>query len=145
MKRILIIKADGQVSELNILPTSREMQKIVGGWIEHVKVVDRVEDGKPIYTSMYVNEEGLVNELPRNQKATDIYQRNIRIQFPNSKNPFIEANELFKKESIAKGFTIVDTTDADYASDPYISGDAIFFEGYTIAEVDALFDRRERA
>ena len=48
--------------------TLEELQKYVGGLIEIV----RTKDGKP----MIINEEGKINDLPINQKATAIYPYN---------------------------------------------------------------------
>jgi len=67
-----LIKSNGE--EINVLPqnktdfTLEELQKYVGGLIEIV----RTKDGKP----MIINEEGKINDLPVNQKATAIYPYN---------------------------------------------------------------------
>ena len=67
-----LIKSNGE--EKNVLPdnkmdfTLEELQKYVGGLIEIV----RTKDGKP----MIINEEGKINDLPINQKATAIYPYN---------------------------------------------------------------------
>ena len=67
-----LIKSNGE--EKNVLPqnktdfTLEELQKYVGGLIEIV----RTKDGKP----MIINEEGKINDLPVNQKATAIYPYN---------------------------------------------------------------------
>ena len=64
-----LIKANGE--ETNVLPKNKtdfkldELQTFVGGIIEIVKT----KDGR----TMVINEEGKINELPINQKATDIY------------------------------------------------------------------------
>ena len=64
-----LIKANGE--ETNVLPKNKtdfkldEMQNYVGGFIETV----RTKDNK----IMVINEEGKINELPMNEKATDLY------------------------------------------------------------------------
>lgn len=144
-KQILVVTATGQVTRLEKAPTLKEMQTIVGGYIEHVTVLDRIENGKFIYTSMYINEEGLIHDLPRNEKATAVYQRNIREQFPDSPNSFQEANEAFRKQTEESGATFIDTTTKEYANDPYICGDVILFAGYTRDEVTEIFEEGDAA
>jgi len=67
-----LIKSNGE--EINVLPknktdfTLEELQKYVGGLIEIV----RTKDNK----TMVINEEGKINNLPINQKATAIYPYN---------------------------------------------------------------------
>ena len=67
-----LIKSNGE--EENVLPNNKrdfqldELQKYVGGLIEIVKT----KDGR----TMVINEEGKINELPINQKATALYQYN---------------------------------------------------------------------
>jgi hypothetical protein len=64
-----LIKSNGE--ETNVLPKNKtdfkldELQNYVGGFIEIVKT----KDGR----TMVINEEGKINELPINQKATDLY------------------------------------------------------------------------
>lgn len=49
--------------------TLKELQDFVGGWIE----VGYLDDGR----LMVVNEEGKVNNLPYNSRATEIYQEHV--------------------------------------------------------------------
>jgi Domain of unknown function (DUF3846) len=64
------IKANGE--ETNVLPKNKtdfkldELQNYVGGFIEIV----RTKGNK----MMIINEEGKINELPVNYKATEMYQ-----------------------------------------------------------------------
>ncbi len=64
-----LIKTDG--TETIVYPahgksfTLQELQKLVGGYIEMVRTVD----GK----QMIINEEGKLNDLPVNDKATVLY------------------------------------------------------------------------
>lgn len=51
---------DGEIQKHEGVPTLEEMQKVVGGWIEPVDFIED-EDGR---ISIYVNEEGLMHNLP---------------------------------------------------------------------------------
>ncbi len=70
------IKADG--TEVTVKPlhgktfTLEELQKYVGGFIELVYTKDEKE--------MYVNEEGLIHNLPLNDKATRILAHRYGLQ-----------------------------------------------------------------
>lgn len=44
-------------------------------WFERVAVLDNFGDGKMRPLDMFVDENGLVKHLPRNEKATTIYRR----------------------------------------------------------------------
>ena len=67
-----LIRSNGE--ETNVTPQNKtdfqltELQKIVGGFIEIVKT----KDGR----TMVINEEGKINDLPINQKASLLYQYN---------------------------------------------------------------------
>jgi hypothetical protein len=64
-----LIKTNGE--ETNVLPKNKtnfkldELQNFVGGLIEIVKT----KDGR----TMVINEEGKINDLSINQKATELY------------------------------------------------------------------------
>lgn len=142
IKEIQLIKADGTVTVLEAPPSIAEMQRLLGGFIEHVRVVDHIKDnGHIIMTSMYVNEEGLINGLPRNDKATELYQRLTRAQYPDAPNPFRAAQEAFKR-SFGDALIVIDAPAEaggdSYNDDPWIAGDAIFFAGYTCEEADRV-------
>jgi len=126
-------------------PTFQEMKRFIDGFVERVKVLDYVDNnGKFHYTYMFVDEEGLLKDLPKNAIATKIYQRNIRYQYPNEKDPFCKADEDFHKELRQRGFTVIDRTVGlpNYTkSNPSIAGRAIYFQGYTCDEVDELLDQ----
>jgi len=135
-KEILVLKTDGTTAVLGYNPNLKEMQRILGGYIEHVRVLDRIENGTFIYTSMYINETGLIDNLSRNTKATEIYQRNVRMQFPEAENPFLAADQQFLA---AMGDTaVIDVRPPEYKEEPWIAGDVILFSGYTCEEVRAL-------
>jgi hypothetical protein len=67
-----LIKSNGE--EINVIPNNKkdfqldELQKYVGGFIEVVRT-----KGNKI---MVINEEGKINDLPINQKASQLYQYN---------------------------------------------------------------------
>lgn len=144
-KQITILRADGRVEPFTSKVTLKALQEAVGGHIEHVRVLDRIEDGRFIYSSMYVNDEGLLNGLPRNVKATEAYQHNIRAQYLNSANPFKDADDDFRKQFEAKGFKIINGAPSSveasgYDDDPWIAGDAVLFQGYTCDEANDLYE-----
>jgi hypothetical protein len=141
-KQILIINADGTQTELDHVPLTGEMLKIIGGMIDAVSVVDRIEDGRPIYTYMFVHDQGLMIGLPRNARATEIYQRNTRLRYPGHPSPFRAAVEDWKASQ--KGNDIIDITpleakDAGYEDDPWIAGTVVYWHGYTREEVDEVY------
>src|SRR5579871_670214 len=141
-KQIQVIRANGDIEVLSGPPTLAEMQNIVGGYIEHVRVLGEINrEGDFIYTSMYVNETGLLDGLPRNEKATEIYQRNIRAQFPDAENPCRAADAAYRKHvGNAKIIDIRPVKSDEYDDDPWIVGDAIYFKGYTCEEADAALN-----
>ena len=59
-----IYRTDRTVEEPSEVPPFREMQKIVGGYVEFVYLLDG--------TVMVVNENGIPEGLALNQTATDI-------------------------------------------------------------------------
>ncbi len=88
---------------------------------------------------MFVNGPGLLDGLPRNENATEVYQRNVRAQYPDAENPFMAAKKAFEEK--IKGAVIINATPENalgYEKDTWIAGDAILFDGYTCDEVDRL-------
>lgn len=78
------------------------------------------------------------NHLPRNEKATVIYQRNVREQFKGHANPFRAASARMRARAMGAFVQDVTPTDAvalGYKDDPWICGPAIYFEGWTCEEV----------
>lgn len=70
-KKLIVIKTDGTVEEVEQTqkPSLEQLQKIVGGYIEPVhgiKYQNRI-------ATMIVNEEGKLNNLPVNRKATELF------------------------------------------------------------------------
>jgi hypothetical protein len=141
-KRILLIAPNGAVVELPACPSRGHMQRAVAGDIEYVNVLDRVEKGEPIYTFMVVNEIGLLLDLPRNEKATEIFQRNVRAAFPASATPFADAHKAWlarhPPDSVITDLTPKHALERGYKDDPWIAGPAIYFEGHSVAECDEL-------
>jgi hypothetical protein len=140
-RRIVALFPDGSELVLAKPPTWAEMQKIVGGPVERVTVLDHLEGERGVYTSMFVHESGLLDGLPRNPKATEAYQRNARRFFPQAENPFRAIDEAWRAR-LPNPFRAVDMTPehaiaAGYKDDPWIAGPAILFEGWTCQEVDA--------
>lgn len=141
MKQIKLLKTDGEVEILAKPPSWKELKTLVGGWVEQVRVLDRIESGRPVLTLMFVNEEGLVLGLPRNQAATVLYQALTRYNFPTVSDPLDEAKRIYKLQCEKAGMQVIDTTSdlPGYASDPYIAGPAVYFEGWTEEEVETLY------
>lgn len=75
MKLVITIKADGtkEITDPVKKPTLEQMQEMVGGYIEPVHGI-RWNGHTGV---MVVNEEGLIRNLPFNQKASAIAKRNI--------------------------------------------------------------------
>lgn len=117
-KEIQIIRADGTVEIFNKPLTLKNMQEAVGGLIEHVRVLDRINVvDEFIYTSMFVDDEGRLKEKPINIKATEIYRRN--------------AFEQIKRGVPVSNFLL---------EDAFIVGDALYFQGYTVDEAERLYE-----
>lgn len=139
MKRIVVLPPEGPERVLEAVPTLQEMQAIVGGYIEHVRVLREDLPGY-VYTSMIVNEDGLRLGLPRNERATAIYLANVRRQYPGEANPDRAARVRMRKAYEARGAKVfVLGPDAE----PQIVGPAIWFDGYTVDQVNALWEDRE--
>jgi hypothetical protein len=141
MKQILVIPPIGPALLLPTMPTLAAMQRHVGGWIETVMVLDRVEADQLVYTLMVVNEEGLNDDLPRNERATVLYQRNVRVAYGEHADPFAVA-EAENRALLPADISVIDMRpDAPgYASDPYIAGTVIHFSGWTVGEVHAAME-----
>lgn len=146
-KQIVVIQPDGSERILDKFPTYDEMKSIVGGWIERVRVLEHgsLAEYPWRYTVMIVNEEGLLLNLPRNEKATELYQRNVLAQFPrdNKRASFIAA-EVANKAQLERLGAVVIVAPPPPGSDPYdphIAGSVIYFRGYTEQEVDAEMNK----
>lgn len=69
--KAILYKIDGSVEPLILYSTTplKELQKMVGGYIEVIHVVDLLESfkqGKPIGKDLVINEEGKLLNLPFN-------------------------------------------------------------------------------
>ena len=140
MKRAILIQPDGTETVLKegpILPTYAEMKAAIGGMLEIPRVL-RVDLPGFVYTRMVVDEEGLCKELPRNELATRIYQENTRRAYPNEPKPFEKAREEERKAAEAMRFAyinLLDNIEGFDPNDPHIAGPAIYFDGWTEAEL----------
>lgn len=68
-----ILKVDGSSKDIAENPSLKELQEAVGGYIELVGIPGRNDD----YVAMYVNEDGLRQELELNQMASLYARRDI--------------------------------------------------------------------
>ena len=149
-KRVILINITGDAAEFPEVPSSDQMRRAVGGDIEYVRVLDRIVGEIGIYTTMVVNATGLLDGLPRNKIATNIYQRNVRLAFPGTADPFKAADDAWRAQFPANA-TVADLTPAralarGYKSDPWIAGKVVLFEGYTVEEADkAITEADKRA
>jgi hypothetical protein len=142
-KKILALAPEGAVTVLPSAPTWTQMQALVGGLVEPVRVLDRIEDGRPVYTFLYVNEDGINLGLPRNDAATQVYQRNVRAAYGHHPNPFLAARDHARQLAALRGATVTDLAPDQeaYAADPWIAGVAVYFEGWSCDEVTAYWNK----
>ena len=83
MNKVITITSIGDVNitSPDHKPTLKEMQKLVGGYIEVIRPMVRArihEDNGKVYTgTMVVNEDGKRLDLPFNAKASLLTQRTI--------------------------------------------------------------------
>ena len=68
-----VIPVDGQIekSEISEPPSLEELQEIVGGYIEVVKVRTK---GQTVYTEMVIDEDGQMRGLEVNHRAMDLVE-----------------------------------------------------------------------
>jgi hypothetical protein len=70
MEKAQLIKANGEVTEItpknNTDFSLEELQEYVGGWIEFVPMPNGI--------ILVVNEEGKLDGLPHNEKATQVFK-----------------------------------------------------------------------
>jgi hypothetical protein len=136
-KQIVVLSPDGRTEILDTVPNLATLQALVGGYVEAVRVLDRLEDMRPVYSYMYVNETGLNDGLPRNEAATALYQRNVRLAYAEEPDPFDAAARAAAARRPAGAFVVDLAADIPgYASDPWIAGVAVYYEGYTCEEID---------
>ena len=146
-KQIIVINPDDSEREIYAeelgkdgLPPSKTMQAIVGGPVEMVRVL-RADLPGFVYTYMAVNETGLLDRLPGNPKATEIYLANVRRQYPDSPEPWEAAQDAWRKslpEPLASA-PVFDITPEPYRSkQPVVVGTVIWFDGYTCEELEEM-------
>lgn len=148
-KKILLLLPSGAIIDLGPQVLSyQQLKSTIGGYIEHVTVLDRIERSprgdRWIYTSMYVHEEGRLIGLPHNPKATAIYQRNIRAQRPGHPYPFAEVEQEMQAAATKAGVFYINLSESDPTSDPDypdIVGPAIYYQGWDIQEIEREYER----
>lgn len=139
-KRVVIMMVDGTTVTLKKIPSFDKMREFVGGFTELVKVLplDSPSVAPQCLTYMVVDEEGRIKGKARNELATEIYLNLTRKQFPGVDNPFKKAKEEFLKD-FPKGIILVGNFWGE-EEEPFIAGDAIYFEGYTTRELDNIWN-----
>ena len=65
----VVFRVDGTKEELDHRPSLKEAQRIVGGYVELVKVGNGI--------TLVVDEEGLMKHKPLNKTATDLYRQRL--------------------------------------------------------------------
>lgn len=83
LTKVKLIAVDGTetLEELDLpaVPSYEHIKRIVerhiDGWFERVAVWDNFGEGKMRGLDMFVDENGLLHGLPRNEKATVLYRR----------------------------------------------------------------------
>lgn len=134
-KTITVLRTDGSKEILNQVPTYNELVKTLGGRHEIVTVLDHVSAGHPVFAYLLVNETGLIDNLPRNDLATEYYQRLVKWQWFGHENPLLAAQGHFFSLMAQKDFKVMDATpqeakDKGYDKDPHICGDAVLYCGF---------------
>ena len=92
------IQPDGSEFEKEVGPEGpnwQEMRQFFGDYVEHVSVLYQ---GKRC--SMFVAESGMINQLPINDKATDIYWANMRAQGCEPTDP--ESLDKFERNAVER-------------------------------------------
>lgn len=82
--RVLLIPVTGPVEELSIGTGGDhyqllQLQQLVGGWIEAVGIPEFVTDSER--ATAYINEEGKLEQLPFNGRATDLLVPGVGLFF----------------------------------------------------------------
>jgi hypothetical protein len=140
-RAVLLIPPTGTTRELekdeldeNGIPSLEKMQECVGGYIEIVSVVRPDLPGLTL-TRMVVNEEGFIKNLPRNPRASTLYAEISRRQFPNSAEPWKDAERAWRA-SLPKGVLVINAVPPNLRDlPPTIFGTALLFAGWTLEEL----------
>lgn len=69
MLKGILIKATGEIEQIEYEDTLEKLHEIVGGYIEYVMIGDGID--------MIVNEEGKIIGLEYNEKATNLFDYDI--------------------------------------------------------------------
>jgi hypothetical protein len=140
-KSVVYLFADGSEVHFKKVPSFEKMRGWLGGYVELVRVLpmDAPEPLEKYLTYLAVDEEGRIKDLLKNDQATEIYHNLTKKQFPGVENPIRKARETFVA-SMPKGIFVVSSF---YEEDPYIAGDAIYFQGYTCKELENIWNKEE--
>lgn len=86
---IIVIQADGNIiRECQLKAPNYDMiKKVVGGYIQQVPHLTKFEDAKR--GQMWVNEEGILHNLPFNEVATKAWLENL------GKGPFVYEPKIY--------------------------------------------------
>lgn len=114
-----------RIEESDKIPTSDDMRIFVDGWLEFVNVL---YEGK-FPTVMVVNEEGRLNDLPVNERATEIYWAASAargVNLANKEEREADSRAFWKARGVDPDQ--VTTMDPKPDEPPYIHGPAILLE-----------------
>ena len=91
---VIVIKPDGEITKTRQVkkPEYEEIRKTVGGLIQQVPHLMKLEDHKR--GTAFVNEEGIIHNLPFNAKATEIWLENLG-KGPFSYPPHLYGNMIY--------------------------------------------------
>lgn len=88
---IVVIQANGNITKERQLkaPDYKQISKVVGGLIQQVPHLTKIENMELKRGQMMVNEEGILHNLPYNPVATAIWRENL------GKGPFSYESKLY--------------------------------------------------
>lgn len=94
--KVIKIQADGKIEEVVQAksPTYEEQRKYVGGLIQQVPHLSKIDLFDLKRGQMMVNEEGLIHNLPYNAVATAIWRENLG-KGPFSYEPRLYGNAIY--------------------------------------------------
>jgi hypothetical protein len=133
LEQFIVITPDGKETEFqakSTLPSLTELQEIVGGTIELVKVLRQDILDRQEYTYMVINESGRLLHLPKNPKATELYHANVKRAYPESDNPAAESREAWLRELSALGVFVINL--GGITDMGPICGTVLWFKNWTI-------------
>jgi hypothetical protein len=135
-RAVILIQPDGTETVLcegDQIPGDDAIKKAIDGPLEFVRVL-RQEDEGFTYTWMIGHEMALIEKLPRNQKATDLYLANVRRAYPDHPQPWKAAEQAMRRDYealVGKALHVESLAPDGYDEDPYVAGPVIWFKGWT--------------